>query len=126
MRQEGRDPVRNIPMIDYGYGMRTLGLGTLLLLAFSGCAHDKNAAAGDKTAAAPTENAAIVLRHECCAQCAGAAKRDPAGMDLSGKDCTSYAGDFNGQPGVDVRCVAHFGQQPTTVGACWQEQPELK
>ncbi len=99
--------------------MRPLLLSLLLTAA---C----HSAANDKPATSPSDEGAVALHAECCTQCAGAAKRDPAGADLSGKDCTAYAGDWNGQPGVDVKCVAHFGQKPTTVGECWKEQPQLK
>lgn len=60
-------------------------------------------------------------RATCCAQCTSAAQRDPAGMDISVKDCRSYAGaDFNGGPGVDPACVAYFAGTPTRLGECTQ------
>ncbi len=106
--------------------MRRLALVALLVAACSGCTHDKAAAAKDKTEPSPADMNEAALRAECCAQCGAAAKRDPAGMDIGTKDCATYAGEFNGQPGVDVKCVAHFGQRPATVGDCRKEHPELK
>jgi hypothetical protein len=85
------------------------------------CATDRPAAATTPTAT-PSPS-----RAECCAQCAGAGKRDPAGMDISIKDCRAYAGaEFNGGPGVTEACVAYFATTRTTLGECWKEAPESR
>jgi hypothetical protein len=88
------------------------------------------AGAGAGAASAPdgataTDNDSV-LHAQCCNQCGSAAGRDPAGMDISTKDCRSYAGDFNGGPGVDDACVKHFEATRTSVGDCWKVDPNLK
>ncbi len=126
----------------------TVGM-MLFGLVMASCTGAKSAPAGDRASAAPSDGAASAakgdaaaaaigepaggtastdaeVRSRCCKQCAGSASRDAAGMDISTKDCRSYAGDWNGQPGVDERCVAHFAGRKTVVGDCWKEQPELK
>jgi hypothetical protein len=47
-------------------------------------------------------------------------------VDISTKDCRSYAGDFNGGPGVDATCVAYFDAHHTLLGDCWKLDPGLK
>ncbi len=65
-------------------------------------------------------------RERCCAQCSAAASRDPAGMDLSGKTCTSYPAEWNGGPGVLDDCRGWFVAQPRplTVGECAKAEPD--
>jgi hypothetical protein len=93
------------------------------MLALVGCTRSTKPerSPGDAAAkdAAATETAPANVRAGCCAQCSAAAKRDPAGMDLRSKDCRSYAGEWNGAPGVDAACVEHFAASPATVGDCW-------
>jgi len=64
------------------------------------------------------------MRARCCAECTGAASRDPAGMDISGKTCTTYPAEWNGGPGISDECRAWFVAQPqsTLVGDCWKVQ----
>jgi hypothetical protein len=89
-----------------------------LVLAIGG------AACGGGAASAPAQPQAQALaddaRARCCAQCAGAAQRDPTGADIAGKSCTSYPVEWNGGPGVDDDCRAWFVAQPQTltVGEC--------
>jgi hypothetical protein len=59
----------------------------------------------------------------CCKQCADAAQRDPAGMDLRVLPCSKYPPAWNGGPGVDDRCRALFEKLKTTIGQC-QESAE--
>jgi hypothetical protein len=83
----------------------------VVLISLAGCA----------TAPAVVAADAGGRRAACCAQCTSASQRDPAGMDISVKDCRSYAGaEFNSGPGVDEDCVAYFTATPTTLGACSQ------
>ncbi len=63
------------------------------------------------------------LHGRCCDECSSAAGRDPAGMDLSAKNCLSYEGEFNGGPGVSEVCAAHFRSVPSTLGQCRQPSP---
>jgi hypothetical protein len=91
----------------------------------SRAADAKPAAANTAPADAPSGGDAA-LHAACCKQCASAASRDPAGMDISTKDCRSYAGEFNGGPGVDDACVKHFGDVHTTLGECWKLEPATK
>lgn len=88
----------------------------LLAIVISGCAGSRTASSTEKAAAAPTAD----QRATCCAQCEGAARRDPTGADISGKTCTSYPADWNGGVGVDDACRAWFAAQPEplTVGDC--------
>jgi hypothetical protein len=84
----------------------------LLCLFLLACSRgDKPGAAGAE--AAPT--AAEELRVKCCAQCAGAASRDPTGADISGKTCTSYPAEWGGGAGVDDECRGWFVAQPVTL-----------
>jgi hypothetical protein len=119
--------------------MKRLGIVLVLATTLLGCAHEKSAPATDPTTSPPSGEAAppsgpsrkiggdeASLQAGCCAQCTGAAKRDPVGMDVGTKDCRSYAGDFGGQPGVDPACTTHFGERVTTVGDCWAAYPEQK
>lgn len=87
-------------------------------LALAACSRADKPAAGKSPAqaAAPASD----LRAKCCGQCGGAASRDPSGMDISGKTCTSYPAEWNTGPGVDDECRAWFvaQPQPLTVGDC--------
>lgn len=89
-----------------------------LLLAFVLAACSR----GGKPAPAsqPQASSADALHAKCCGECTGAAARDPAGMDISGKTCTSYPAEWNTGPGVDDECRAWFAAQPQplTVGDC--------
>jgi hypothetical protein len=82
------------------------------------------APAATATADAATATDSDAAQHAaCCNQCSAAAGRDPAGMDIATKDCRSYAGEFNGGPGVDDACLAHFKSVPTLLGDCWKLDP---
>lgn len=99
----------------------TKALLSVVFLFASSCVTDRPAAATKPPAAAAAPSP---TRAECCAQCSGAGKRDPAGMDISVKDCRGYAGaDFNGGPGVNDACAAYFATTRTTLGECWKEAP---
>ncbi len=98
--------------------MRSLAL--LALAALCSCGSSRPAA-NEKAAAAVQPTApAVDLRARCCAQCTGAASRDPTGADISGKSCTAYPAEWNGGVGVDDECRGWFVAQPATltVGDC--------
>jgi cytochrome c5 len=78
------------------------------------------AACRSGTAPPATQPTDAALRERCCAQCAAAAARDPAGMDVREKTCTSYPAEWNGGPGVEDACRAWFVAQrePMRVGEC--------
>lgn len=89
----------------------------VVMVSLAGCA---TAPVASPSPVVATDDGA--KRAACCAQCTSAAQRDPAGMDISVKDCRSYAGaEFNSGPGVDEACVAYFTSTPTTLGACSKE-----
>ena len=91
--------------------MRRLLAALLLLCA---CSHANSSGPAAKPSTDETRRAT------CCAQCGAAASRDPAGMDISGKTCTSYPAEWNSGVGVDDTCRAWFAAQaqPLTVGDC--------
>jgi len=105
---------------------RLLVLAALVLVS---CTHPKPAPTTPATepAAVTSEVDQKTLAH-CCEQCTGAASRDPAGMDISVKQCTSYPEEFNGGPGVDKECAAFFATAGTKLGDCQKlaapEQPQ--
>jgi hypothetical protein len=93
-------------------------LTVVMFLALGSCSRS------DKPASSPpsSEMSATMaaLKEKCCAQCAGAASRDPAGMDISGKTCTTYPAEWSSGPGIDDECRAWFASQPQplTVADC--------
>ena len=95
----------------------------LLAVLIASCACTKSSAPAPATQPLGTEQA---QRERCCAQCSAAASRDPAGMDLSGKTCTSYPAEWNGGPGLQDDCRGWFVAQPRplTVGECAKAEPD--
>jgi hypothetical protein len=87
----------------------------LVLVSFAAC---RGGSAPPGSATPQTLDAS--LRERCCEQCAAAAARDPAGMDIRGKTCTSYPFEWHGGRGVDDECRAWFVAQPrpTLVADC--------
>ena len=106
-----------------GFGLfRLFFMAVLLLAACSKPTTSTPSPDAARANAAPADS----QQATCCAQCTAAARRDPSGTRLDPTDCRKYMGTWNGQPGVDASCVAHFKDRPTTVGDCWQAFPDSK
>lgn len=54
----------------------------------------------------------VDLLPECCQQCTLAASQDPAGMDISLKQCRGY------DEKLDKQCREFFEEKPMRVGEC--------
>ncbi len=52
------------------------------------------------------------LNVNCCQQCTAAASQDPAGMDISGKDCRGY------DQKLTKECRNYFEENLRTMGEC--------
>jgi len=73
----------------------------LVLLAFYGCDSKENELLKEDE-----------LSTSCCQQCTQAASQDPAGMDISGKDCRGY------DEKLTKRCVKYFEANAKKVEEC--------
>lgn len=84
----------------------------LLTLLLASCA---------RPATTPTAPAPDELRATCCAQCREAARRDPAGRDLSLDPCARWASDRESP--VNTRCARYLADADLKLMDCSGSQP---
>lgn len=76
------------------------------------------AACAESTPPPRSAPAAVPSLADCCVQCRQSAQRDPAGMDIRSKPCSSYPPEWNGAAGVDDSCRVRLQEARVTVGDC--------